>query len=173
METKCLISEESPPSGSPARVAAATPRELLLHSLLVLVLSAVACVIYYRHLTPGALVSSDGCNYAAVARNFQEGRGLVSGVIQPGLMTVVPSTRDGQAFVIQAPLWPYLLSQWYGLFGATSGATLALCYLLCCLAGLLSWWVCYLMAGSKGMAYLVCAMLLTNPHYMGSIAHTR
>jgi hypothetical protein len=147
-----------------------TRRGLFWHSIFVVVWAALVSVVYFHYLTPGTLVSSDGCNYAAVARNCMEGRGLISGVIQPGLMTVVPTDRFGQAFVIQAPLWPYLLSQWYHVFGATSEATLALCYTLLCIATLLAWWICYLMAGNVWSAYLASAMLLTNPIFIGSVA---
>lgn len=146
-----------------------TSRSLILHSLAVLFGAALICLVYHRYLTE-EFVSSDGSNYAAVARNWMNGRGLTSSVVQPGLMTVVPTDAQGQAFVTQAPLWPILLGEWFRVFGVGNRGVLSLCYTLACVAALLCWWLGYLSTRSLKFAYLCPVMLLANPLYMASIA---
>jgi len=83
-------------------------KRALRHSFLVLALMAAAYVVYARAYFVG-IRSSDGANYATVGRNHAEGRGLVSSVIQPGLIGIAPTDRHGQAFLIQAPFWPLVI----------------------------------------------------------------
>src|SRR2546428_566432 len=90
----------------------------VLHCIAVFLLEATFLGISHVLFFHG-LESSDGLNYAVVARNVAEGHGLSSSVIQPGLMTIVPSTRAGQPFIIQEPLWPLVLGAWFRLVGAS------------------------------------------------------
>lgn len=128
-------------------------------------------VLVIVHRDVAQLRSSDGINYATVARNVMAGRGLVSSVVQPGLIDVVPSDRRGQAFVIQAPLWPVVLGGWFKLFGASATSVAWLGGLLTSLAVLGAWWLGWLLSGSASVGYLAAVMTLLNPHLLsGSMA---
>lgn len=139
----------------------------LTHSVIVALLTAGAFLAFRAAYFEG-IRSSDGANYATVARNVAEGRGLVSSVVQPGLMSVVPSGPNGQAFVIQAPLWPLLLSYAFRIGGATEATLLSLSGALLVAIALEVWWLTLLMTRSTAWAYLAWAFLITNPFVIGT-----
>src|SRR2546423_6953785 len=107
MATACphdpALSYQSPPRPVSPRI-----RPLVVHSLIVVLLAA-GTLCLYRGIYFDGVKSSDGISYAMVARNLSEGRGLTSSVIQPGFINVLPTDRQGQPFILQAPLWPTLL----------------------------------------------------------------
>jgi len=138
----------------------------------VVVLAAASLVLLYLHrLHYREFPYSDGVAYAALARSHMEGHGLTSPVILPGLMTLVPTSRSGQAFVIQAPLWPLLLSHVFRVFGATPLAVSVTGYVLGALAALLVWWIAVLVSQRAWSGYLGAFLLLTNPLYFAAIAN--
>lgn len=141
-------------------------RALAIHCITVVLLTCASLLVYHLLYYKG-IRSSDGANYATIARNFAEGRGLVSSVIQPGLMTVVPSSQAGQAFVVQAPLWPIVLGGWFRLFGASTIALEALAGLLIVIATLECWLLAYLLSGKPIAGYLGIALMLANPYVIG------
>jgi len=149
----------------PARLpwhAAAWP-----HTVLVASLSVALFLVYERAYFDG-IRSSDGANYATVARNVASGRGLVSSVIQPGLIDVVPTDRGGQVFVIQAPAWPLLLAAAFRLAGASEITLLIVSGTLFVLLMVATWWLAILWVGSVHWAYAAWAFLITNPYVIGT-----
>ncbi|HEX6512649.1 MAG TPA: hypothetical protein VF157_10145, partial [Chloroflexota bacterium] len=164
------VVKDSPAIGEPAAKSKTrlSSRSLLLHSAVVVVFTALLLAVYHVMYFQG-IRSSDGANYATIARNIAEGKGLISSVIQPGLMTVVPSTRDGQAFVIQAPLWPIVLGYWFKLFGVSTLALEALAGLLFTIGVVECWWLGYLLSKRVAAAYVAVALLASNPLIIGHI----
>jgi len=136
---------------------------------LVAMAAALAALGTYHVCFFQGFQSSDGANYATVARNLLDGRGLTSSVIQPGLMTQVPSTRQGQAYVTQKPLWPTLLAGWFWLFGATPVSAVLLSYLFCLTAAGVAWILGYRLSGKSLGGHLAVGLLLSNPHYVGNV----
>lgn len=114
------------------------------------------------------LRSSDGANYAVVARNFSEGRGLTSSVIQPGLVGVVPTSKEGQASVIQAPLWPLLVAGGFWLAGPREGVFLLLSGVLFVIVLTQTWRMGHLLTGSVFGAWLAWGLAAFNPFVIGS-----
>ncbi len=140
---------------------------LPLRAPVVIAVSAVvvlACIGAYFQ----GLRSSDGANYAVVARSLAEGRGLWSLVIQPGLVGVVPTSTSGQAWVIQAPLWPILLAGAFRLFGSTEGVFIGLSGVLFALVLYQTWRLGQLMSGTATGAWLAWAFAALNPFLIGS-----
>lgn len=136
-------------------------------AVLVAAASAAAFLIFAAAYFNG-LRSSDGANYAVVARNLAEGRGLTSSVIQPGLVGVVPTSAEGQASVIQAPLWPVVVAGAFRLFGASEAVFLALNGALFVLVLSQTWRLGHVMTGSTGWAWLAWAFAALNPFLIGS-----
>lgn len=77
-------------------------------------------------LTLGVVLRVDPMNYTNLATAVLEGRGLITDDVQYG--------RDLRAYF--PPLYPLLLAGWWGLFGVSAGATLALATLTDALAAL-------------------------------------
>jgi hypothetical protein len=155
------VSTDAVPARLPWR-AAAWP-----HTVLVASLSVALFLVYERAYFDG-IRSSDGANYATVARNVASGRGLVSSVIQPGLIDVVPTDRSGQVFVIQAPAWPLLLAAAFRLRGANESTLLIVSGTLFVLVMVAAWWLAVLWTGSLYWAYAAWAFLITNPYAIGT-----
>jgi len=138
------------------------------HCLFAVAAAVIALAAYHAAFFED-FQSSDGANYATVARNLLEGRGLTSSVIQPGLMKLVRTDRRGQAYVTQMPLWPVLLAAWFHVFGATPTAAVTLSYLCCLAATAACWWMGSWLSGRMLGGYLAVALLLTNPHYVSNV----
>jgi 4-amino-4-deoxy-L-arabinose transferase-like glycosyltransferase len=154
----------------PTSAAVITRGRGLVHSLVVL--SAAAVVLFYLHsLHYRELPYTDGANYAVLARSHMEGHGLRSPVIFPGFMTLVPTGRDGQVFVMQAPLWPLVLAYVFRLFGATALAVSATGYVLAALTVLAVWWIAFLASRRPGAGYLAAGFLLSHPTYYAAISN--
>lgn len=135
--------------------------------LVVLALSTLLFAVYWQLYFVG-IRSSDGANYAAVARNVATGHGLLSSVIQPGLLDVVPSGPEGQAFVIQAPLWPLLLASAFKVAGPSETTLLMVSGTLFVLVMVGSWWLTLLWTRSIFWAYVAWALLICNPYAIGT-----
>lgn len=146
--------------------ARGTGHALWPHLLAAAALAALAYLAYDARTAEFA--SSDGSNYASVARNVVEGHGLVSSVIGPGLMTLVPTTRTGQAFVTQQPLWPLALAGWFSLFGAGLGAAKALAVVCAVVAAVECWALGYLFSSRVTGGYLALALSLLSLHLAAS-----
>ena len=145
-------------------------RAALVHSTLVLLAaSAVLLFLHFRHYRE--LPYTDGANYAVLARSHMEGHGLRSPVIFPGFMTLVPTSREGQVFVMQAPLWPLLLAYVFRVFGASALAVSVTGYVLAALTALAVWWIAFLASCRPGVAYLAATFLLTHPTYYAAISN--
>jgi hypothetical protein len=86
-------------------------------------------------------------------------------------MTLVPTSREGQVFVMQAPLWPLLLSYAFRVFGPTALVVAATGYLLAVLTALAVWWIAYLASRRAGVGYLAVAFLLTHPTYFAAVSN--
>ena len=140
------------------------------HSAAVLLAAAVILLvlhqIHYRELP-----YTDGASYATLARSYAEGHGLVSPLVFPAFVTLVPTTREGQVFVMQAPLWPLLLGEVFRLFGASAMAVAVTGYALGGLTALGVWWIAMLASGRPGIAYLAVALLLSVPTYYAAISN--
>jgi len=145
-------------------------RAALVHSTVVLFAASVALVfLHSRHYRE--LPYTDGANYAVLARSHMEGHGLRSPVIFPGFMTLVPTSREGQVFVMQAPLWPLLLAYVFRVVGATALAVSVTGYVLAALTVLAVWWIALLASGRPEVGYLGAALLLTHPTYYAAISN--
>jgi 4-amino-4-deoxy-L-arabinose transferase-like glycosyltransferase len=156
------------PEGSGAATLAR--RVALVHSMVVLLVASVVLLfLHVLHYTE--LPYTDGVNYAVLARSHMEGHGLRSPVIFPGFMTLVPTSREGQVFVMQAPLWPLLLAYVFRLFGATALAVSVTGYALAAVTALAVWWIAFLASCRSGVAYLAVALLLTHPTYYAAISN--
>src|SRR5262249_10526287 len=110
-------------------------------------------------------------NYAVLARSHMEGHGLRSPVVFPGFMTLVPTDRTGQVFVMQAPLWPLLLAYVFRAVGATWLAVSVTGYVLAGLTAVGVWWIAVLASGRVGAGYLAGALLLAHPTYYAAISN--
>lgn len=147
-----------------------SPRAALVHSTVVLFAASVVLLfLHFRHYRE--LPYTDGANYAVLARSHMEGHGLRSPVIFPGVMTLVPTSREGQVFVVQAPLWPLLLAYVFRLFGASALAVSVTGYVLAALTALAVWWIAFLASCRPGVGYLAAALLLTQPTYYAAISN--
>ncbi len=156
--------------GSDARATRIPRGTALLHSAAVLV-GAAGTLTFLHSLHYQELPYTDGVNYAVLARSHMEGHGLVSPVIFPGFMKLVPTTREGQVFVMQAPLWPLLLAYVFRLFGATALAVAVTGYVLAALTALAVWWIAFLAGGRAWAGYLGAALLLGHPTYFAAISN--
>lgn len=139
----------------------------LPHALVVIAGSVAAFTLFTLAYFNG-LRSSDGANYAVVARNFSAGRGLTSSVIQPGLVGVVPTSTQGQASVIQAPLWPLVLAGGFWLAGPREGVFLIMNGALFVIALVQTWRMGQVLTGSAGGAWLAWGLAAFNPFLIGS-----
>ncbi|HEX6511650.1 MAG TPA: hypothetical protein VF157_05085 [Chloroflexota bacterium] len=125
-------------------------------------------LLVFRHLYLPDVRSSDGIDYLLVARNFAAGRGVATSVIQPGLLPLVGWSHTGQAFIIQAPLWPEVLGLWFRITGTSSaGSAQFLDGALFLVTAVLAWWLAYLVSGRVLAGYLALAMILLNPNLIG------
>jgi 4-amino-4-deoxy-L-arabinose transferase-like glycosyltransferase len=154
----------------PSGASTSSRRFVLLHSTIVLVTASVA-LLFLHSLHYRELPYTDGVNYAVLARSHMEGHGLRSPVIFPGFMTLVPTSREGQVFVMQAPLWPLLLAYAFRLFGATALVVSVTGYALAALTALVVWWIALLASGRPGVGYLAVALLLSHPTYFAAISN--
>lgn len=157
----------------PEPCAAATiPLRLALSHSAAVLLAASMVLLCLHVLHYAELPYTDGVNYAVLARSHMEGHGWRSPVIFPGFMTLVPTSRDGQVFVMQAPLWPLLLAFAFRLLGATALAVSVTGYVLAAATALAVWWIAFLASDHRpGIAYLAAALLLTHPTYYAAISN--
>ncbi|HUG54746.1 MAG TPA: hypothetical protein VMR21_14150 [Vicinamibacteria bacterium] len=145
-------------------------RRAAAHSAIVLLAaSAVLALLHSLHYRE--LPYTDGATYAVLARSHMEGHGLRSPIVFPGFMTLVPTSREGQVFVMQAPLWPLLLAHAFRLFGATAPVVAVTGYVLFALTALAVWWIALLASRRLGIAYLAAAFLLSHPPYFAAVSN--
>ncbi|MBV9119806.1 MAG: hypothetical protein JOZ39_03785 [Chloroflexi bacterium] len=111
--------------------------------------------------------SSDGIDYVTVARNIAEGRGVTTTLVDPGLIPFVSTTRAGQPFIIQAPLWPEALGLWFKLTGASIPSAEFFTGLIFLVATVETWWLATLLAESMSAGYLALGLMLANPMLAG------
>lgn len=142
-------------------------REAVSHSIGVLLATGLA-IAYLDGLHYRELPHSDGANYAVVARSVAEGRGLISPIIQPGLIGLARTDGREQAFIIQAPGWPLVLGQVFRLAGATPRNEAVTGYVLLGLATVGVFWLAALSAGSAWAGYLAAAVTLSAPPVFAS-----
>jgi hypothetical protein len=157
----CIDELQIKPSASAIGSGSPSAWSLLLHSL-VIVLFAVGLLSLCRGIYFDGLKASDGVSYATTARNYSEGHGLLSSVILPGLIDVVSTERSGQPFVLQAPLWPILLGEWFKIFGSSIEMMHVFSGLLCVIAAVESWWLGYFMSRRIAVGYIAALLFMSN-----------